>query len=77
MPKTVTGRSATPRNGQQSRKKNRIHKALDIPSPRTSPPLLPECPYCTIRSMEPTVLIPIAFLVAGAIAVILTVYMYR
>lgn len=77
MPKTVAGKSATPMNGQQSRNRKRIHKALDIPSPRTLPPLLPEWPYCTIRYMEATVLIPIAFLVAGSIAVILTVYMYR
>lgn len=45
--------------------------------PDTIPPLLPEWPYCTMRSMETTALIPIAFLVAGSIAVILTVYMYR
>lgn len=43
----------------------------------TSSSLLPESPYCTMKGMESTVLIPIAFLVAGSIAVILTVYMYR
>lgn len=41
------------------------------------PTLLPERLYCTIRTMDATVLIPIAFLVAGSVAVILTVYMYR
>jgi len=77
MPKMETERSAIPRNGQLSRKKKRIHNALEAPSPRTCPPLLPECPYCTIRIMDTTVLIPVAFLVAGSIAVILTIYMYR
>jgi len=42
-----------------------------------SPPLIPGLSYCTISGMDATVLIPIAFLVAGSIAIILTVYMYR
>lgn len=48
-----------------------------IPSSATPPPLIPRLPYCTIIGMDATVLIPIAFLVAGSIAIILTVYMYR
>ena len=34
--------------------------------------------YCTIRIiMDAAVLVPIAFLVAGSVAIILTVYMVR
>ena len=50
---------------------------LAAPSSAPFPTLIPWIRYCTISGMDATVLIPIAFLVAGSIAIILTIYMYR
>lgn len=57
------------------RKNGRIAPSILRSAP--PPPLIPGISCCTISSMDATVLIPIAFLVAGSIAIILTVYMYR
>lgn len=56
-----------------------MQSAFRRPSPlKSTPPLLGAKRYCTIKfGMEASFLISVLLLTAGAIAVILTLYMYR
>lgn len=75
IPRTDTAASATPMNGQQSTRKNRIQNAFASPSPLKSPPLIPRVSYCTIGTMmDAALLIPVPVPVLGDGAVIVTVF---
>jgi hypothetical protein len=63
--------------GEQNTKIFRSQCLFSESPPRETPPLLFLDKLLYYQGMDAAVLIPIAFLVAGSIAIILTVYMVR
>jgi hypothetical protein len=62
-------------DGAPETSRNRRWKT--VPPPCPAPPLISPDTLLYYKYMNTAALIPIAFLVAGSVAIILTVYMYR
>ena len=56
---------------------SRNERGKTAPRPCPAPPLISPYTLLYYKVMNAAALIPIAFLVAGSVAIILTVYMYR